>query len=67
VDGGSVNRVEGMIVVRGREVGPGIPLAATAAGCYVAALAPDSTAGEYDPKWRLVVYGAGCAMVGPSQ
>ena len=66
VDGGSVNRVEGMIVVRGREVGPGIPLAATAAGCYVAALAPDSTAGEYDPKWRLVVYGAGCAKETPS-
>jgi len=61
VDGGSVQRVEGMIVVRGREVGRGIPLAATAAGCYVAALAPDSAAGAYDPKWRLVVYGAGCA------
>ena len=61
VDGGSVQRVDGMIVVRGREVGRGIPLAATAAGCYVAALAPDSAAGEYDPKWRLVVYGAGCA------
>ena len=61
VDGGSVQRVGGTIVVRGREVGKGIPLAATAAGCYVAALAPDSAAGEYDPKWRLVVYGAGCA------
>ena len=65
VDGGSVQRVDGMIVVRGREVGPGVPLAATEAGCYVAALAPDSTAGETDPKWRLVVYGAGCAKEAP--
>lgn len=39
-----------------RVVGPGVPLAATAGGRFVVALAPNEGAKEFEPKARLVVY-----------
>jgi hypothetical protein len=61
VEGGSIESAAGIIRLRGREIGRGHALAATRRGCYVAAQAFDSTAGEYDAKYRLVVYDTGCA------
>jgi hypothetical protein len=60
VDGGTIESAGGTIRLRGREIGAGHALAATRRGCYIAALVRDSTAGEYDPKFRLVVYDTGC-------
>jgi hypothetical protein len=60
VEGGAVVSDSSRITLRGHPVGPGIALAATRRGCYIAALVPDSTAGEYDPKHRLMVYDTGC-------
>ena len=60
VEGGSVVSDSARITLRGYPVGPGIALAATRRGCYITALVPDSTAGEYDPKHRLMVYDTGC-------
>lgn len=58
VSGGNMIRMR--TGIQERVIGPGIALATTLRGCYIAALAPDSTAGEYDPKYELVVYSAGC-------
>ena len=60
VEGGAVVSDSSRITLRGHPIGPGIALAATRRGCYIAALVPDSTAGEYDPKHRLMVYDTGC-------
>ncbi|HEU4830031.1 MAG TPA: hypothetical protein VFT04_12635 [Gemmatimonadales bacterium] len=60
VEGGAVVSDSSRITLRGHRVGPGIALAATRRGCYIAALVPDSSAGEYDPKHRLMVYDTGC-------
>jgi hypothetical protein len=60
VEGGTVVSDSSRITLRGHPIGPGIALAATRRGCYIAALVPDSTAGEYDPKHRLMVYDTGC-------
>ena len=61
VEGGRIESSGGTIRLGGREIGPGYALAATHRGCYVAALVRDAGAGEYDPKFRLVVYDTGCA------
>lgn len=60
VEGGAVVSDSSRITLRGHPIGPGIALAATRRGCYIAALVPDSAAGEYDPKHRLMVYDTGC-------
>ena len=60
VEGGAVVSDSNRIRLRGYDIGPGIALAATRRGCYIAALVPDSAAGEYDPKHRLMVYDTGC-------
>ena len=44
-----------------RVLGPGIVQAATRHGCFVLALLRDSTAREFDPRWRAAIYDAGCA------
>ena len=62
VEGGIIESAGAVIRLRGREIGPGFALTATARGCYIAALAHDATAGEYDPKHRLVIYDTGCRM-----
>jgi hypothetical protein len=56
VDGGTITSDGGRIALRGRDVGPGIALAASRHGRFIVALAPDTTAKEYDPKEHLVVY-----------
>jgi hypothetical protein len=63
IDGGTVESRGGTVWVRTRgasataiEVGPGVALAATRGGRFVAALAPAPAAREYEPKVRLVVY-----------
>jgi len=66
VEGGSVESVGGMIRLRGREIGGGYALAATGRGCYIAAQAFDSAAGEYDARYRLVVYDTGCRPEPPA-
>lgn len=60
VEGGVVVSDSGRITLRSFPIGPGIALAATRRGCFIAALVPDSAAGEYDPKHRLMVYDTGC-------
>ncbi|HEX6644296.1 MAG TPA: hypothetical protein VF037_06445 [Gemmatimonadales bacterium] len=60
VEGGEVVSDSGRIRLRGHEIGAGVALAATRRGCFIAALVPDSLAGEYDPKHRLAVYDTGC-------
>lgn len=64
VEGGSIESAGGAIRLRGREIGAGYALAATRRGCFIAALVQDAGAGEYDPKFRLVVYDAGCRGAG---
>lgn len=59
--GGMVRSGGGTLTVDGRIIGPGIAMAATRHACYVLALVPDSTAGEYDPSWRAAVYDTGCS------
>ena len=64
VDGGLVESTGGSIrVVRDGPsrpdttvVGPGVALASTRTGRFIAALVPDSARREYDPPVRLVVY-----------
>lgn len=60
LEGVTIVSAGGTIRLGAREIGPGYALAATARGCYIAALARDADAGEYDPKHRLVVYDTGC-------
>lgn len=55
-DGGTLATRGGMIYLGNRTIGRGAAVAATRSGCFILALAPDSLAGEYDPKWRAVVY-----------
>jgi hypothetical protein len=64
VEGGTVESAGGTIRLRGREIGAGYALAATRRGCYIAAVVRDAGAGEYDPKFRLVVYDTGCSRAG---
>ncbi len=56
IEGGAVESRGGWIRVRGRIIGPGVILATTRGGRFVAALAPNPDAGEYDAKEMLVVY-----------
>ena len=68
VDGGRLESRDGWIHLttgggtgeakagRSRVVGPGVALAATRGGRFVAALVPDPGRREYDPPARLVVY-----------
>jgi hypothetical protein len=56
IDGGVVESEHGRVTRNGRVVGPGVALAATRTGRYIAALAPSAGAGEHDPKETLVVY-----------
>jgi hypothetical protein len=58
--GHTVSSARDTIRVGRRVIGPGTALAATRHGCYVLALARESSAGEFDPKWRAVIYDAGC-------
>ena len=64
VEGGIIESAGGVIRLRGREIGEGYALAATRRGCYIAAQARDAGAGEYDAKFRLVVYDTGCGSAG---
>ncbi len=50
----------GHLMIDSVSVGEGFALAATRRGCYVLALVRDTTAGEYDPKWRAAMLGTGC-------
>lgn len=56
IEGGVVESAGNRITRNGVDVGPGVALAATRSGRAIVAMAPDPTAGEYDPKERLVVY-----------
>ncbi|HUF30716.1 MAG TPA: hypothetical protein VMM77_08600 [Gemmatimonadaceae bacterium] len=56
IDGGTVESSGNRITRNGVEVGAGIAYAATRSGRIIVALAPDPSAGEYEPKERLVVY-----------
>lgn len=64
LEGVTIVSAGGTIRLGEREIGPGYALAATARGCYIAALARDADAGEYDAKYRLVVYDTGCPAPG---
>jgi hypothetical protein len=64
VEGGTIEGAGGVIRLRGREIGEGYALAATRRGCYIAAQVRDPGAGEYDAKFRLVVYDTGCRRAG---
>lgn len=59
--GHTVTSASDTVRVDDRLLGPGIAVAATRHGCYVLALARDPGAREFDPKWRAVIYDAGCA------
>jgi hypothetical protein len=63
VDGGSVESRDGVISLfsarGGRVVGPGVALAATRSGRFIAAVVPDSARGGFEPPVRLVVYRVG--------
>ncbi|MGH7719516.1 MAG: hypothetical protein ACREON_11820, partial [Gemmatimonadaceae bacterium] len=56
IEGGQVESSNGWIRVLGRVVAPGTALAATRSGRFVAALAPNPDAGDFDAKEMLVVY-----------
>jgi hypothetical protein len=58
--GHTVSSARDTIRVDRRVIGAGTALAATRHGCYVLALVRDASAGEFDPKWRAVIYDAGC-------
>ena len=60
VEGGVVESSGGLIRLAGREIGSGFAIAATRRGCYIVALTYDIEAGEYDAKYRAVVYDTGC-------
>ncbi len=59
IAGGQVESRGGWIRVRGQVIGPGIALAATHAGRFVAALVPDPSAREFEASHMLVVYTVG--------
>ena len=56
----------GELKVDSVSVGDGFALAATRQGCYVLALVRDTTAGEYDPKWRAAMLDTGCPRPQPA-
>lgn len=56
----------GELMVDSVSVGDGVALAATRQGCYVLALVRDTTAGEYDPKWRAAMLDTGCPRPQPA-
>ena len=58
--GRSISSQGGELMVDSVNVGDGVALAATRQGCYVLALMRDTTAGEYDPKWRAAMLDTGC-------
>lgn len=68
VDGGSVESRDGVITLfsarGGRVVGPGVALAATRSGRFIAALVPDSARRDFDPPVKLVVYRVGRRWAG---
>lgn len=63
IDGGSVESRDGairLVTAAGtRAVGPGVALAATRSGRFIAALAPDRARRQYEPPVKLVVYRVG--------
>ena len=59
--GRTIRSSGGEIMIDSVSVGPGFALAATRRGCYVLALVPDTTAGEYDPRWRAAMLDTGCS------
>lgn len=58
--GRTISSEGGLLMIDSVSVGPGYALAATRRGCYVLALVPDSTAEEYDAKWRAAMLDTGC-------
>lgn len=58
--GRTISSRGGELLVDSVSVGDGVALAATRQGCFVLALVRDTTAGEYDPKWRAAMLDTGC-------
>jgi hypothetical protein len=56
IEDGGVESRGGWIRARGRLIGPGIALAATRSGKFIAALVPNPAAQEYEAKHYLAVY-----------
>jgi hypothetical protein len=56
IEDGGVESRGGWIRARGRFIGPGMLLAATRSGHFIAALVPDPAAKEYEAKEYLAVY-----------
>jgi hypothetical protein len=56
IEDGGVESRGGWIRARGRFIGPGMLLAATRSGRFIAALVPDPAAKEYEAKEYLAVY-----------
>ena len=56
IEDGGVESRGGWIRARGRVIGPGMVLAATRSGRFIAALVPDPAAKEYEAKEYLAVY-----------
>ena len=56
IEGGGVESRGGWIRVHGRLIGPGMALAATRGGRFIAALVPNPAAKEYEAKEYLAVY-----------
>ena len=56
IEDGGVESRGGWIRARGRLIGPGMLLAATRSGRFIAALVPDPAAKEYEAKEYLAVY-----------
>ncbi|HJR68046.1 MAG TPA: SPOR domain-containing protein [Gemmatimonadaceae bacterium] len=56
IEDGGVESRGGWIRARGRLIGPGMVLAATRSGRFIAALVPNPTAKEYEAKEYLAVY-----------
>jgi hypothetical protein len=63
--GRTISSHGGELMVDSVNVGAGFALAATRQGCYVLALVRDTTAGEYDPKWRAAMLDTGCPRPPP--
>ena len=59
--GFTVSSEGGELMIDSVSVGEGFALAATRQGCYVLALMRDTTAGEYDPRWRAAMLDTGCS------
>jgi hypothetical protein len=56
IEDGGVESRGGWIRARGRVIGPGVALAATRSGRFIAAIVPDPGAKEYEAKEYLAVY-----------